>query len=104
MLVEITTFRLVAGAAGAAGADEAAFLAADKRLQTEFIPNHPGFVRRTTARSAAGDGGWATITLWGSAEQADASAALAAGDAVVAEFNGFVDSASVVVHRYETLD
>jgi len=43
-VVETTSFRL------ALGANEDAFLALDRRVQTEVIPNHPGFIRRTTAR------------------------------------------------------
>jgi hypothetical protein len=96
MVIENETFRLVGGA------DEAAFLTADKRLQTEFIPNHAGFVRRTTARGAGGD--WLVVTLWGTAADADASAELADSDPVVAEFRSFVDAASVQRARYESLD
>lgn len=64
MLVETAVFRL------APGVDEADFLAADRRVQTERIPNQPGFLRRTTARGD--DGTWLVITLWDSAESADA--------------------------------
>ncbi|MBV9253757.1 MAG: hypothetical protein JO054_05975, partial [Actinobacteria bacterium] len=47
MVIETLTGRL------ADGVDEEAFLEADRRFQTEFVPNHTGFVRRTTARGAA---------------------------------------------------
>jgi hypothetical protein len=43
-IVEITTFRL------AEGVTDESFLALDRRLQTELVPNQPGFLRRTTAR------------------------------------------------------
>ena len=87
MLVETTTFRL------AEGADEAAFLAADVARQAELSPR-PGFVRRTTAR---GDGGaWLVLTLWWSAEVADAA------PAAVPE--GLVDPGSVRRERFETLE
>ena len=96
MLIAIHMFRLVAGA------DVAAFLAADRAVQTEFIPNQPGFVRRTTAR--ADDGGWVVIELWGSAEEADAAGALAADHPVVAAFDAFVEPGSSARRRYTTLD
>ena len=54
-VVEITTFRL------AEGVSDEAFLALDRRLQTELVPNQPGFLRRTTARH--GDE-WLVVTLW----------------------------------------
>ena len=63
MVVDVTTFRLVAGA------DLDEFLAADRRWQTELVPNRDGFLRRTTARR---DTEWVVITLW--ATEADAVA------------------------------
>ena len=95
MLIDIVTFRL------AEGADVTSFLDADRRVQTEFIPNLHGFVRRTTARGD--DGEWAVITLWWSAEDADAAAERGAGDAVVRGFDALVDAATVSRRRYTTL-
>lgn len=83
------------------GADEEAFLAADKRLQTDFAYQQPGIVRRTTAR---GDDGWIVVDLWQSAEAADAMSARWDADPIAAAFVSFLDEASVTVHRYETLD
>jgi heme-degrading monooxygenase HmoA len=96
MLIEITMFRLVDGA------DEAAFLEADKRVQDEFIPNIPGFARRTTARG--GDGEWLVVVLWSSAQEADAAAELSQEDPETRAFQGFVDAATVRTNRYTTLD
>lgn len=93
-MIETLTFRL------APGVDETAFLEADRRVQTEFIPNHPGFARRTTARGA--DGEWLVVTLWSSAEAADASGQLAEGDPIAAGFRALIEDA--VVRRYVTLD
>ena len=42
-IVEIATFTLAEGVA------DDAFLALDRRVQTELVPNQPGFMRRTTA-------------------------------------------------------
>ena len=66
MVIEVTTFRL------AAHADETAFLAADRRVQTQFMATLGGFRRRTTARGTAGE--WLVIVLWNSASDADAAA------------------------------
>jgi len=87
MLIETSTFRL------AAGADETAFLEADRVLQAELSPT-PGFLRRTTARGEAGE--WLVLVLWRSA--ADAAAGLAAAS------SDLVDPASLDVRRYTTLD
>jgi hypothetical protein len=95
MIIETLTGRL------AAGVDEEAFLAADRRYQTEFVPNHAGFVRRTTARGAD-DGEWLVLTFWGSAEAADDSARKAKVDAVASGFLAMLDGAAV--QRFETLD
>ena len=91
-MIEINTFRLVDGA------DEAAFLAADKRVQQEFIPNKLGFVRRTTAKDA--DGEWAVVVLWYEEANADAARADAEGDPVMAEFIAFIDTSTYKVARY----
>lgn len=95
-VIENVTFRL------APDADEAAFLAADKRLQVEVAWRHEGFARRTTAR--AGDGEWLVATLWGSAADAEAAETAGAGHPAALAFDVLVDPASRRVRRYETLD
>ena len=64
-VVEVTTFRL------SKETDVGSFLAIDKRVQTELVPNRPGFMRRTTARR---DADWLVVTLWASEEAAAAFA------------------------------
>ena len=97
MVVEIQTFRL------AAGADEAAFLAADQRLQAELMVSAPGFVRRTTARDE--QGGWAVVQLWASDRHAADAARWADGShPALAGFRRLLDPASLQVRRYTTLD
>jgi heme-degrading monooxygenase HmoA len=95
MLVETTTFALVPWA------DEQAFRRADRRVQIELIPNQPGFLRRTTARSADG---WLVLTLWASLADAQAFAAVAVGHEVQLEFERHLQPESVVTRHYETLD
>jgi hypothetical protein len=97
--IETMTFRLTSGA------DDRAFLAADKRLQSDFAYQQPGLLRRTTARGhgdRAGD--WIVIDLWRSSADADACAARWNGDPVAQEFMSFVDRDSVEVRRYTDLD
>jgi hypothetical protein len=95
-VIELLMFRL------APGTDEAAFLAADRRVQTDFAYRQPGLVRRTTARG--GDGEWVVVDLWRSAADADACDAAWGADPVSAEFMALVDGDSVRTQRYETLD
>ena len=96
MILEILRFKL------SPGTDEAAFLDADKRLQTEFAYQQPGMVRRTTARGV--DGTWVVIDLWQSAADADRCDAAWNDDPNAAEFMRHVDSGSVTTERFETLD
>jgi hypothetical protein len=95
-VLDIKTFKLVDGA------DEKAFLDADGRVQTEFVPNLPGFVRRTTARGS--NGYWAVVTIWSSIAPAEAAAELAKDDAVTQMFASFVDQSTVYKDRFTTLD
>jgi hypothetical protein len=95
-MIEIMTCRLRPGVA------EDAFVAADRQVQTEFVPTHPGFMRRTTA-SGEGDE-WVVVTLWASTADADGSAARGVDDPVVAAFRATLEPASVVTRRYTTLD
>jgi hypothetical protein len=95
-LIETFQFRLTTGA------DEATFLAVDKRLQSDFAYQQPGIVRRTTARGANGE--WIVIDLWQSAADADACATRWETDALAQEFMTFVDRDTMRVKRYETLD
>ncbi len=83
------------------GDDEAAFLAADRRVQEEFAYQQPGLLRRTTARGADGD--WIVIDLWRSAADADACDARWDADPVAQAFMALVDRPSVTVERYQPL-
>lgn len=94
-VVETTTFEL------AAGADEAAFLQADRRVQTELVPNQSGFLRRTTARHGRE---WLVVVLWASGGDASAFDDVAKGHPIQVEFDGHLDRSSVATHRYDTLD
>jgi hypothetical protein len=94
-VVEITTFRL------ADDAEEAAFLAADKVVQTELVPNQPGFMRRTTARRGRHV---VVVTLWGRKVDAAAFETVAKGHPLQVAFESHLDAASISTSRYETLD
>jgi hypothetical protein len=96
VVIETLSFRLVAGA------DEAAFLDADRYVQTELVPNHPGFLRRTTARSS--DGEWLVVVLWRTAADAAASMSMSEVHAPHTAFMALVDPATVRRKQYTTLD
>jgi hypothetical protein len=98
-VIETMTFRLVDGA------DEDAFLAVDKRLQTEFAYQQPGLLRRTTARGV-GDrvGEWVVIDLWARGADADACAGRWDDDPLAQELMSYIDRSTVDVRRYTDLD
>lgn len=89
-MIEVRTFRL------RHGADEAAFLDADRRQQAECLPFSAGFLRRTTARGD--DGGWIVLTLWASVHAA------AAGRSCTDHLAAFLDAGTDRTDHYETLD
>jgi hypothetical protein len=95
-MIELLMFRL------RPGADEAGFLEADRRVQTDFAYQQPGLLRRTTARGSGGD--WVVIDLWRSAADADACDARWPSDPVAADFMTFVDPATVQTKRYVPFD
>jgi heme-degrading monooxygenase HmoA len=94
-IVEITTFRL------AEGVTDEAFLALDRRIQTELVPNQPGFARRTTARH--GDE-WAVVTLWASEEAAAAYQRTVEGHPLQVQLERDVEAGTFHLTRYTTLD
>jgi len=86
------------------GADEEAFLAVDKRVQSDFAYQQTGLVRRTIARGVGAQAGeWIVVDLWWEAQYADACAQRWESDSLAQEFMSFVDRDSVVVRRYEDL-
>ena len=94
-IVEITTFRL------AEGVTDASFLALDRRLQTELVPNQPGFLRRTTARR--GDN-WLVVTLWSTEDAAGTFQRVVETHPLQVEFEHSVEGGSFHLARYATLD
>ncbi len=94
-VVETSTFRL------AGGADEQAFLQADRRVQTELVPNQPGFLRRTTARRGPE---WLVVVLWATPGDATAFDDDSQGDPALVAFERHLEPGSLVRLRYETLD
>jgi hypothetical protein len=94
-VIELLVFSL------AKGADEAAFLAADRRVQTEFAYQQPGLLRRTTARGK--NDSWAVLDIWASEAQADDCNTRWETDPVAREFMTFVDPATVRTARFHEL-
>ncbi len=94
-IVEITTFRL------AEGVTDDSFLALDHRVQTELVPNQPGFMRRTTARR--GDD-WLVVTLWASEDAAGAFQRAVERDPLQRAFEQAAEAGTFHLSRYATLD
>ncbi len=94
-IVEITTFRL------AEGVTDDSFLDLDRKIQTELVPNQPGFLWRTTARH--GDE-WPVVTLWASDAAAAAFQRAVDGHPLQAELDHAAEAGSLYLTRYTTLD
>lgn len=94
-IVEVTTFRL------AEGVRDGSFLALDRRIQTELVPNAPGLLRRTTARH--GDE-WLVLTLWASDADAAAFQRAVDGHPLQVELEQAVEAGTLHLTRYTTLD
>jgi heme-degrading monooxygenase HmoA len=94
-IVEVMTFRL------REGVSDDDFLALDKRLQTELVPNRPGFLRRTTARHGED---WLVVTLWATEDDAASFQRAAEHDPLEEEFDRAVEAGTLHLTRYETLD
>lgn len=95
-VIETTVFKL------APGADELAFLHADRRVQTELMPLQKGFLRRTTARGTQGE--WLVMVLWYTDTDAEAAASHSRGHPAMAELMELVEPGTVLTKRYATLD
>jgi heme-degrading monooxygenase HmoA len=94
-IVEITTFKLADGVSGDS------FLALDRRIQTELVPNQPGFLRRTTARH--GDD-WLVVTLWASDAEAAAYQRAVEAHPLQVELEQAAEAGTLHLTRYTTLD
>jgi len=93
LLIEIATFRL------APGVTEGDFVGLDARVQTDFVYQQRGVVRRTTARSADE---WLAVTFWGSMKDAEDAEKAGETDPIWRELMGAVDG--YTVRRYRSLD
>jgi hypothetical protein len=92
-VIEVCTFTAVG--------DEAALLAADARMQTDFAYAQPGLFRRTAARA---DGGrWCVVSTWASTEDAERADLAARSDEVARAFWALADPDTVRVERYSLL-
>ncbi len=92
-VVEVTVF--------ATTGDDAAFVAADKQMQTEWAYQQPGCLRRTTAR--ADDGDWLVLTLWDDEGAAEAAAQAAEQHPVARAFWSQVRADTVRARRFTLL-
>lgn len=93
-VLEVCTFRL--------HGDEAAFRAADVRMQTDFAYQQQGLLRRTTARGGGGE--WLVLCMWADEGAAAAARAAEAGDPVAQAFWSECDAGSVDRRVFTTLE
>lgn len=93
-VIEVTAFTLVG--------DEAEFLAADARMQSDFAYQQPGLLRRTTARGS--DRQWLVLTMWRDDASAEAADGRAREDDVARAFAAFAEPGSVRTKRYTPLE
>lgn len=95
-MIELQVFRL------AQDADDAAFLACEKRFQADFAYQQPGLLRRTTARGSGRE--FAVIQLWSSEQAADEAHSREAANPLAQEWTSFVDPATLRSARWTELD
>lgn len=93
-VMEIVTFRLVAGAT------EAAFLAAAQGT-ADPLQAQPGFQGRTLTRAA--DGLWTDHVLWASTPEAMAAAEVMLADPAFAPFMALIDGPTVTMQHAPVL-
>lgn len=96
-MTEITTFRL------RPGVEEAAFVAADARAQTDFFYQQPGIARRTLAKGVNDTGEWCTVTLWWTLADAENAEAVSTVNVAYTAMTSFIDETSISVSRFEEL-
>ncbi len=94
-MIEVATFRL------RAGADAAAFAAADAAFQQGFVYRQPGLQRRTLALSP--DGRWLALSLWASADAALDAEQAAIDDPHAAARAAFIEASTLDVARFDDL-
>lgn len=94
-MIEVITFRL------RAGADVCEFLLTDGRVQTEVAYQCPGLLRRTIARD--GDR-WLVLQMWTSEQACIEGEQTFVSSAFGTTFMTFVDSSTVSVDRFGSVD
>ncbi len=82
------------------GADEAAFLEANERLQREFTYKQAELLECTTAKGTGGE--WFVLHLWASVEAADGPSG--ADDPVIEAWVDFIDDSTAIMTRFESIE
>ena len=82
-----------------AGTDEATLLAAADLVQTEFLSQQPGFMRRELLRGR--DNQWVDIIYWNSREEAEQAARHAAHSPVCSTYFALMAHADAGVLHFE---
>ena len=82
-----------------AGTDEATVLAAADHVQTEFLIQQPGFVRRELFKGNANQ--WVDIIYWNSPEEAEQAQRNAADSSVCSMYFALMTNADAGVLHFE---
>ena len=90
--VELTSFQLVEGA------NEAKFIEAANQMQSEFLNEQAGFVKRTLVR---GDNGWTDFVYWQNPESMQNAMQKAESSPEVAPFMQMINFESVKMNLSE---
>lgn len=90
-VIEILTFRLLATS------DVDAFVAVDRRVQTDVAYQCPGLLRRTIARN--GDR-WLVLQIWTSSDACADGARSFESSALHTTFMALVDPSTITVERF----
>ncbi len=92
-VIEIAHVRL------APGATHEQFVEQNRVVETDYIPDQPGFLSRELA---AGEGGeYIVVVHWSTVEDADASMARFATDPAAQDFMALIDATTMSMERYQ---
>lgn len=83
-------------------ADDAEFRQANELVQAGFTYQQPGIIRRTAAKDDGGQ--WLVVEIWDSPESEQSSFQSWQSSPIADAYLGFINSDSIAVRQYDTLD
>ena len=95
MIFEIASFKLLEVA------DEGTFLAEHKKVHDMWVTKQPGYISRSTTKSAAGE--WRDIIKWNSLEQAHDASGLIIKSPEAGPWMSLMDPESIKMYHGEEM-